>query len=283
MSGKMAILTDVTRCTGCEECVAACKRTYDLGKDKPWKWQNDITDLSATRWTTIINKPGGRHVRKQCRHCIEPACVSVCPVGALSKTPDGPVVYDGDLCMGCRYCMMSCPYGIPRYTWLEAVPFVRKCVLCHEKIGSGELEQPACTAACPEQATIYGTRDDLLDEAHSRIRNNPDRYIDRVWGKHEVGGTNVLYVSDIDLSFLGWKPELGNDSLPSKTWPALRAVPGVFLGMGAVMASACWFIGRRMKVAADAAGAAGGAPTEEASATEEENPEEKSNNEVQAK
>lgn len=252
MSGEMAILTDVTRCTGCEECVTACKKTYGLGKDRPWKWQNDVADLSATRWTTIINRPGGHHVRKQCRHCVDPACVSVCPVGALKKTPEGPVTYDGDLCMGCRYCMMSCPYGIPRYTWMDPVPYVRKCVLCHQKISSGELAQPACTAACPEQATIYGSRDELLIEARKRIENEPDRYIDRVWGEHEVGGTNVLYISGIDLSFLGWKPDLGNESLPAMTWPALKAVPGVFLGMGAIMASACWFIGRRMKIAANA-------------------------------
>jgi formate dehydrogenase iron-sulfur subunit len=255
MSEQMAILTDVTLCIGCEDCVTACKRTYGLAADRPWRWQNDVTDLSATRWTTIVNKPGGRHVRKQCRHCAEPACVSVCPVGALRKTPEGPVIYNGSLCMGCRYCMMACPYGIPRYTWLETVPYVRKCVLCHGKIKSGELKQPACTAACPTGATIFGDRQELLAEAHRRIEAKPDLYINRVFGEHEVGGSNVLYISDIDLGFLGWKPDLGDDPYPAMTWPALRMVPGVFVGVGVAMSATCWLIGRRMKIAAEQSGA----------------------------
>lgn len=249
MIKQNAILTDVTKCIGCEDCVSACKGTYDLGPDKPWSWQNNVTDLSATRWTTIVQEPGGRHVRKQCRHCKEPACVSVCPVGALQKTAEGPVIYDGSICMGCRYCMMACPYGIPRYAWLEPVPYVRKCVMCQQKIEQGELDQPACTKACPTGATIYGDRDTLLATAHQRLKDHPGKYVDRVWGEHEVGGSNVLYLSDVDLGFLGWKPDLGNESLPAKTWPALKIVPGVFLGVGAVMSATSWIIGRRMKVA----------------------------------
>jgi formate dehydrogenase iron-sulfur subunit len=264
MIKKMAILTDVTKCIGCEECVLACKKNYGLGPDRPWRWQNDVTDLSATRWTTIVNRPKDRHVRKQCRHCKEPACVSVCPVGALQKTPEGPVVYDGSLCMGCRYCMMACPYGIPRYTWNEAVPFVRKCVLCHPGIQSGKQDEPACTRACPTGATIYGDRDALLAEAQRRIKENPGKYIGRVWGEKEVGGTNVLYISDVDLSFLGWKPDLGDEPMPALTWPALRMVPGVFLGVGLAMGATCWVIGRRMKLMG------GKAPSEEPASGPEE-------------
>lgn len=251
MIKQMAILTDVTKCIGCEECVKACKSTYDLPPDRPWRWQSGVMDLSATRWTTLVSRPGDRHVRKQCRHCVDPACVSACLVGALTKTEEGPVVYDSSICMGCRYCMMVCPYGIPRYTWREPVPYVRKCIMCHPKIESGELAQPACTNACPVGATVFGDRDELLAEAHRRIEQHPDKYIDRVWGEHEVGGTGVFYLSDVDLSFLGWKPDLGTESLPSTTWPALKAVPGVFLGVGAAMAATCWIIGRRMKIAGD--------------------------------
>lgn len=267
MNDQMAILTDVTKCIGCEECVLACKSTYELPPDRPWRWQKDVTDLSATRWTTIINKPGGVHVRKQCRHCAEPACASVCPVGALTKTPEGAVVYDGTRCMGCRYCMMACPYGIPRYTWLEPIPYVRKCVMCHEKIQKGELKQPACTKACPTEATIFGTRVELLAEARKRITAEPKKYIDHIWGENEVGGTNVLYIAGIDLGFLGWKPDLGDESLPAKTWPALRAVPGVFVGVGVAMSAASWVIGRRMKIAASQAAEAPAAaePTQEES------------------
>jgi formate dehydrogenase iron-sulfur subunit len=144
----MAILTDVTKCIGCEECVSACKKTNSTGEDRPWRWQRSIDDLSASRWTAVARLPQDRFVRRQCRHCLDPACVSACPVGALHQTAEGAVVYDSEICMGCRYCMMSCPFGIPRYLWSEAVPYVRKCVFCYDKIQSGELRQPACTEAC---------------------------------------------------------------------------------------------------------------------------------------
>lgn len=165
-----AILTDTTRCTGCESCVHACKQTYGLGRDRAWRWKERIDDLSATRFTTIENRPGGHHVRKQCRHCLEPACVSACLVGALQKTELGPVVYDQNRCMGCRYCMMACPYGIPRYEWQTAVPYVRKCILCYDRIKEGK--QPACTEACPYNATIFGTRAEMLTEARRRFAEN---------------------------------------------------------------------------------------------------------------
>jgi formate dehydrogenase iron-sulfur subunit len=245
----MAILTDVTKCIGCEECVVACKETNNTGEDRPWRWQHKIDDLSASRWTTIIRRPENHYVRQQCRHCLEPACVSACPVGALHKTEEGPVVYDSNICMGCRYCMMSCPFGIPRYVWSQPVPYVRKCILCYEKIKSGELEQPACTAACPEKATIYGSRDELLAEARKRIRDNPGRYLDEIWGEHEVGGTSVLYITDIPLDFLGWQKDLGTEPLPHKTWTALRQVPFIFSGVGLGMFGLYWIIERRQRLA----------------------------------
>jgi len=250
---QMSILTDTTRCIGCEACVEACRKTNRTGEERPWRWQKQIDDLSAARWTTIVTRPGKRFVRRQCRHCLEPACVSVCPVGAMHKTPEGPVVYDPAICMGCRYCMVACPYGIPRYTWSEPVAYVRKCILCYDKIRSGELAQPACTAACPTRATIYGERQDLIATAKEQIAGNPGRYVDRVFGEHEVGGTSVLYISDMDLGFLGWKRDLGDRPLPESTWAILRSVPYTFVGVGAAMAGVYWIIERRMKRQAEEA------------------------------
>jgi formate dehydrogenase iron-sulfur subunit len=244
----MAILTDVTKCIGCEECVGACKKTNNTGEDRPWRWQRSIDDLSASRWTTVVRLPEERFVRRQCRHCLQPACVSACPVGALHKTSEGAVVYNSEICMGCRYCMMSCPFGVPRYLWSEAVPYVRKCVFCFEKIQSGELKQPACTEACPNKATIYGDREELLAEAKNTIRDNPGRYIDKIWGEDEVGGTSVLYISDVPLDFLGWQKELGSEPLPQKTWAALREVPGMFGGVGICMYGLYWIIERRQQL-----------------------------------
>ena len=249
----MAILTDTTLCTGCEQCVRACKEKNALPEDRPRRWKGAIDDLSSTRFTTIVrHKPEAgptRYVRRQCRHCLEPACASACIVGALSQTPQGAVVYDGKLCMGCRYCMVACPYGIPRYEWEKAAPYIKKCDFCADRIEKGE--QPACTGACPEGATIYGTRQDLLAEAKRRVQAGRKKYVPRVYGETEVGGTSVLYVSDVPLGFLAWKPELGKESLPDLTWAALGKVPPIVVGVGGAMAATWWIVGRRMQLQAE--------------------------------
>lgn len=244
-----AILTDITKCIGCNKCVYACKEAHDLGQDVPRIWDKD-DGLSAKNWTAVIQKSDDRFVRKQCRHCIDPACVSVCPVGAMQKTSLGPVIYDSEKCIGCRYCMMACPYGIPRYDWDKTVPHVEKCILCYDRIVEGK--QPACTEACPTNATIFGERSELLRIAHERIRNNPTKYINKVWGEHEVGGTSVLYISDIDLGFLTYPTHLGNKPLPEETATAMDSVPFAFVGMGAVMLGLNWVIQRRMELVEEA-------------------------------
>jgi formate dehydrogenase iron-sulfur subunit len=264
----MGILIDTTLCTGCEECIIACKKENDLGKDRPWRGQESIDGLSATRWSTIISKPGGQFVRNQCRHCLEPACVSACIVGALTKLPEGPVVYDEDRCMGCRYCMLACPYGIPRYDWDRNTPLVQKCVMCAPRLAQNR--PPACVEACPENAMIFGTRQELLAEAHRRIEANPRKYQPRVYGEKEVGGTSIMLVSDIPLDFLLWKPGMGEQSLPDLSWAALKKVPGVVFGVGALMAGTYWVIGRRMKLAAMEAAAAEAAAVESAATETEE-------------
>jgi len=251
-----AILTDTTLCIGCEKCVQACKRVNALGDDAPRRWQRQIDDLSATRYTTIVRRRGNHFVRQQCRHCLEPACASACLVGALHKTPEGPIIYDSSKCMGCRYCMMACPYGIPRYQWDQPVPYVRKCTMCYDRVKQGG--RPACVEACPQKATIFGSRDALLEEAHRRIRDNPGKYVDRVFGETEVGGTSVVYLSDIPLGFLAFQPELGSEPLPQRTWAALSKVPPLIVGVGGMMAGVWWIIGRRMKLAQQAAQSAAG-------------------------
>jgi formate dehydrogenase iron-sulfur subunit len=251
MSDTIAILNDTTRCTGCEKCVAACKEEYELGRDRPWRAQGAVSDLSSTRYTTIVRRPDEHYVRQQCRHCLEPACVSACLVGAMQKTPEGPVVYDADRCMGCRYCLAACPYSIPRYEWDQRVPYVTKCTMCIERVRQGDI--PACVDACPEEATMFGTRAELLAEAHRRIDENPGKYQPKVFGEHEIGGTSVLYISDIPLDFLAWKPDLGTQPLPERTWAALHKVPPLMLGMGGLMTGIYWVVGRRMKLASEAA------------------------------
>ncbi len=240
-----AILTDITKCIGCLKCVSACKEVNGLQFDIPRKWQKE-DGLSARNWTSIIQKPDKHFIRKQCRHCLEPACVTACPVGALHKTELGAVIYDSDKCLGCRYCMMVCPYGIPRYDWDEPVPYIRKCILCYDRIKDGR--QPACTEICPEKATIFGERDELIMLARQRISENPGKYIDKIWGEHEIGGTSVLYLSDIDLGFLAYQENMGTMPLPQTTSPAMKAVLPAFVGMGGVMLGLNWIIRRRMEL-----------------------------------
>ncbi len=240
-----AILTDITKCIGCLECAAACKSENDLELDIPRIWHKG-DGLSSQNWTAILQREDKHYIRKQCRHCIEPACASACPVSALHTTSEGAVIYDSDKCLGCRYCMMACPFGIPRYDWEEPVPYIRKCILCHPRLQKGQ--QPACTEACPTEATIFGDRDELLAEAHRRIKDNPDKYINHVWGEEEVGGTSVLYISDIDLSFLSYLSKTGTKPLPQTTATAMNAVPFTFVGMGAAMLGLNWIIKRRNKL-----------------------------------
>lgn len=243
-----AILTDTTRCIGCERCVERCREINKLEKDLPWRWRSP-DGLSAARWTTVLVRPGGHYVRKHCMHCLDPACVSVCLVGALKKTPEGPVIYDSSICIGCRYCMNACPFGVPRYDWNHADPLIQKCNMCYPRIKEGKL--PGCVEACPTHATIFGDRDELIAEARRRIKAEPDRYIHKIWGENTVGGTSVLFISDIDLSFLGWKKDLGTRPLPKLTWAVLTKMPPIFFGLGAVLAGVYWVYERKNKLMAE--------------------------------
>ncbi len=253
---SFAILTDVTKCIGCEECVAACKQTNRTGtEDAPWRWQGQATDLSSSRWTTIDRTPEGRFVRVHCRHCLDPGCAAACPVGALKVTSEGTVAYDPTICLGCRYCLVACPFRMTRYEWESTNPRVRKCILCYENIKNGDLDQPACTAECPTGATIFGEREVLLAEARRRIASQPGKYLEHIWGEHEVGGTSVIYISDVDLVTAGWPASLSEHPVPDLAVRVLNTVPVTFLTVGAAMAGIHWVIKRRQKLAAEAAAA----------------------------
>jgi len=232
-----AILTDLTKCIGCEACVWACKEVNDLPRD------DGARALSDTTWTAV-ERHGEINVRRQCMHCLDPACASVCPVKALHKTPEGPVVYDASRCIGCRYCMLGCPFGVPKYEWGSTLPKVRKCILCAEK-RLAEGRQPACTEACPTGATIFGDRDELLREARRRIEAEPDRYVPRIYGEREAGGTSVLYLSSVPFEELGFTTALTDQSYPGLTWEILRKIPNVVALGGVTLFGIWWITGRR--------------------------------------
>jgi len=258
-----AILVDVTKCIGCERCVAACIQVNGLDVHSAETDRATVSDgLSANRFSTVLQVDDGRFARKSCMHCLEPSCVSACLVGGLTKTPKGPVVYDSDKCIGCRYCMMACPFHIPRYEWNKTTPFVKKCDMCFRRLQHGE--QPACVEACPKQALIFGQRDDLLRQARDRIQSQREIYHQRIWGEHEFGGTSVLYISDVDLDALGW-PAQAAVSIPSLTEPLIHKTPFIGLSVAAGLLSINWIIQRRIKLA--------GGKTSGAKATDGQSPE----------
>ena len=239
---KVGLLIDTTKCIGCRGCTLACKEANGLPLDDGGK------GLSATTWTTVEDK-GGVHVRRQCMHCEDPACASVCPVGALHKTDEGPVVYDENKCIGCRYCMVACPFGIPRYEWSKAVPRVRKCILCHEQaVKHGK--PTACASVCPTGATLFGERPALVKEAERRLQEEPSRYWQAIYGAREAGGTSVMYLAAVDFEKLGFKTTLQSAAYPQLTWSVLSRLPNVVSVAGVGLAGVWWLMNRREEVTA---------------------------------
>ena len=238
MITKKAILFDITLCVGCNTCQETCKKQNHLpeGEEK---------NLSATAYTAL-NEYNGVYVRRMCQHCLEPTCASVCPVGAFTKTPEGPVLYDESKCIGCRYCMQACPFQVPRYQWDSTNPKVEKCRFCTERIRNGL--QTACAEACPTGATKFGNRNDLIREALDRIKTEPEKYIDRIYGLEEVGGTSILYISNVPFEDLGFKTQLQKSALPTLTWNALSNIPSIVSVGGVLLYGIWWITNRRSEV-----------------------------------
>jgi formate dehydrogenase iron-sulfur subunit len=245
---SVGLLFDATECIGCGACADACKQENHL----PLPVEPHTT---AYTWTTVTPR-AGVHVRSLCMHCLEPTCVSVCPVGALQKTAAGPVVYDAARCIGCRYCIMACPFGVPKYQWDRAVPVVGKCTMCADKVASGE--PTACAAICPTGATKFGDREALLAEARSRIRDDPGKYVDHVYGVDEAGGTSVLMLSSVPFEELGLPTNVPRQPLPLLTWQVLSKVPDFVALAAAMLYGVFWITRRREEVAAARVAAHGG-------------------------
>jgi Fe-S-cluster-containing hydrogenase component 2 len=173
----------------------------------------------------------------QCMHCNEPCCATVCPVHAFEKTPEGPVLYDPDVCMGCRYCIMACPYNALAYEYDKVLtPRVMRCTMCYPRIKEGLV--PGCAEACPMGAITFGEREELLAVARERIRKFPGRYIDHIYGEHEFGGTSWLVLSGAPFESLDLLPGVTHEPLPAIGTSYLSVVPlvitiypGLLLGM----------------------------------------------------
>jgi formate dehydrogenase iron-sulfur subunit len=236
-----AALYDATMCVGCRACEAACKE-WNMLPPEP----EPPSDTTANTWTLIKQYRDGpveSFCKYQCMHCEHPACVSACPVSALEKLPDGPVVYDAKKCIGCRYCMVVCPFHIPKVHWDRVLPEIKKCTFCADR--QAQALEPACIAACPTGALAFGRREDLIAEAESRIRSQPDKYVDHIYGKDEAGGTSWMYISSVPLEELGL-PTLGSEPIPELSEKvAVYGTPSVGVGMAALLGGVYWFTKRR--------------------------------------
>lgn len=266
-----AVLIDTTRCIGCRSCQVSCKQWNGLPAEvthiegHATAYQNP-SSLSARTLTMVTYKEvedpaavGGLRwifAKRQCMHCLEPACASACPVTALRREASGAVTYDADKCMGCRYCVWACPFGIPSAEWNSLAPKIKKCTMCFDRCAGGDdaatlngqpttpearerirsaREKPACVKACPTGALVFGDRGDLIGGARERIKAAPGRYVNHIYGEKEVGGTSVLYLAAIPFERMGFRTDLGERSYPSHSKTALEAVAPAVIGVGGLL------------------------------------------------
>jgi formate dehydrogenase iron-sulfur subunit len=231
------MLIDLTRCVGCNSCTLACKESNHLPNASlvPQSLESDTyTFVEARQVVTAGGEAETRYVKRQCMHCLSPACASACPAAAMYSSGQGPVVYRPQRCLGCRYCQLVCPFEVPRFDWNNGIsPKISKCWLCYDRLQAGQ--KPACAEACPAGALRFGQRNSLLAQAHAQIASNPGRYVDHVYGEFEVGGTSMLYLSDVPFEQLGFPTGLPQTALPEASAQAISKLPFVIGGVTAVM------------------------------------------------
>jgi formate dehydrogenase iron-sulfur subunit len=239
-----ALLYDATLCIGCKQCEQACAEKNKLPYNEAVAGEERQSDH---KFTVVLAK-GDKFMRRMCMNCQDPACASVCPVGAMRKTEAGPVIYEESRCMGCRYCMVACPFGVPKYEWSKVLPRVQKCTMCADRVAEGK--PTACAEACPTGATKLGDRDELIKEAEQRLHDNPGKYVNHIYGLTEVGGTSVLMLSSVPFEDFGFPAELTRDPLPLLTYRVLSRIPD-FVPLGGILLGGVWWIThRREEVAA---------------------------------
>jgi len=286
----VGILYDATLCIGCKSCMVNCKKynsmeggpLYKEGRGIPYEHITPLkiydapADLSATTLSIIkvytsgtgVNKDmatdGYSFSKQHCLHCIDPSCASVCPVGALHKDPNNGVVsYDKEKCIGCRYCQIACPFGIPKFEWSSTSPKIIKCQLCQHRYSSGGYS--ACCEFCPTGASLFGKVTDLREEAQRRLSLRSDSYYDyplgkidsgksmpkkvakyynHAYGLTEAGGTQYITLAGVSFDKLGYNPRITDQNYPDITWRYIAKLPWL-IGALIIAGTASHFITRR--------------------------------------
>ncbi len=248
------VLVDLTKCIGCGSCTVACKLWNDkkFSVEEPTVGPAAIAKLTANNWTVVQhneikkdNETVWRFAKKQCLHCQDPACASACFAKALQKTKEGPVIYYPHLCVGCRYCMIACPFNVPKYEWDKAFPLVSKCQMCSTKVDKGEA--PACVSVCPAGVFQFDEREKLLQEAKSIIAKDIS-YVKDIYGEQQAGGTSWLYISDVPFEQLGFRTDLGTVPLSTYSHNFLKYTPVVAVSWGIILTGLYHYTKRRNTV-----------------------------------
>ena len=257
---RIGVLVDTTVCVGCRNCEWACKDAHKLQTDNLDSYENRKILETKRRpdhnALTVVNEyPPGKNsnlpidVKVQCMHCDHPACVSACIVGAFSKKENGSVVWDTDMCIGCRYCMAACPFQIPAFEYDKAInPLIMKCDFCFDRTKDKKL--PACVGICPAEALTYGPRTELIKIARNHIKRNPDRYVDHIFGEYEVGGTSWMYLASKDFKELDF-PDLGKNPTPGVSESIQHGIFAYFVppvSLYALLGGIMWISKRRKEL-----------------------------------
>ncbi|NJO90332.1 MAG: 4Fe-4S binding protein [Chloroflexia bacterium] len=225
-------LYDSTLCKGCMGCEYDCAEVNGLPEPEGSAKKGPLRTTTEYR-RTVINRydetsKGKMFIKNQCMHCNEPACASACLTKAMYKTEEGPVIWREDKCMGCRSCMIACPFDMPKFEYSSTNPIIQKCTMCFEKaIKAGET--PICAYNCPEEALIFGKRRDLLKEARKRIAENPETYVDHIYGETEAGGTGVIMLASVPFEELGLRTDLETSPYPELNKTFLFSDPMIFV------------------------------------------------------
>ncbi|MGO8678416.1 MAG: hydrogenase 2 operon protein HybA [Limisphaerales bacterium] len=254
---ELGMLYDATRCVGCKACMAACKRvnagpgalafeTADFDQDALWDAPTDLSGDTRTIIKLFKENHQWSYIKYSCMHCQTPSCVSVCPVKAMTKDPvTGIVDYSKDNCIGCRYCQVACPFNIPKFQWDRTIPRIVKCDLCRET-NLKDKGITACAETCPTGAILFGKRAELLREARARLEQHPDKYVHHIYGEHEVGGTNHLYLAALPFARLGL-PDLQSDAPATFSEKIQHTIYKGFIAPVALYTGLCLVAFRNMK------------------------------------
>lgn len=254
---SQGVLVDITKCIGCDACSVACKmwNENEFENTRSHVQGRETKNLDYKNWTNITlhrinqedNSEVWRYSKFQCLHCDEPACVASCFATALKKSESGAVVFYPNKCVGCRYCMLACPFDIIKYEWEKTFPIIAKCHLCHTRLAKDQA--PACVGACPTGVMTVGKKYELLELAKETIANDSN-YVQHIYGENEAGGTGWMYISDTPFEQLGFNTDVTTRPLPEYSYEYFQKyTTGVMIGWGTLLTALYLFNQRRSTIA----------------------------------